>query len=98
MSMELSNVIMTTGLSAFTHEPFLGVRAEAVDGSFMSGQLTVGEVRMMALNWLAAAEAAESDAIVFAVCVEDVGLEKDAALGMIFQMRERRGLTTGDEP
>lgn len=65
---DLSNIDVEDGVSATDGLPFCLVRAEALDGSVvMVGQLRPDEVRTMALDWLGAAEAAESDAGVAAL-------------------------------
>jgi hypothetical protein len=69
---------------------FLTVRALAEDGSFMSGQLDPDEVRKMALNFLASAEAAVQDAVVMGMLVRDVELPPDAAAAFVHSMRDER--------
>lgn len=77
-----------SGVSLFTHEPFCTI---IVDGR-QAGQMSPAEVRAMALAWLEAAEAAESDALVYAVMTDPEGIagtEEHAAV-FVGEMRRRR--------
>ncbi len=67
-------------------EPFCIVRLN----DRAAGQLSPAEVRAMALQWLEAAEAAESDALVVAELVETVGLDMPTAGQFIMALRKRR--------
>jgi hypothetical protein len=69
---------------------FLTIRATAEDGSFMSGQLDPSEVRKMALNFLQAADAATSDAVVMNMLTGKIGLPANAAGRFIGDMRTER--------
>lgn len=60
-----------------------------VNGGDLMGQLSPEEVRQMALAWLGAAEAAESDAAVFGV-LRDIGLEPAMIGAVLADMRGRR--------
>ena len=75
---------------------FVTVRAFDADGSHMAGQLDPSELRLQALQWLGAAEAAEQDAIVMTMLVNDIGLPAEAAAGFIMRMREVRHELHGD--
>lgn len=79
------SIHVESGVSAFTGEPFLTVRTE---GARM-GQMSPAEIRTMALHWLEAAEAAESDAAVFAE-LRGVGMDVNACAGFIQALRARR--------
>lgn len=67
-------------------EPFCVVRLNGRG----AGQLSPAEVRAMALQWLEAAEAAESDALVTAELVETAGLDLPTAGRFIVGLRRRR--------
>lgn len=56
----------------------------------LTGQVSPAELRGMAMQFLAAAEAAESDAIVAAELVETAGVDQNAALGFVASLRKRR--------
>lgn len=77
-------------------KPFCFVKAAGQLGE-MIGQLTPGEVRVMALAWLAAAEAAEQDAMVLAALTdpEGVGLPLDVAALVVADVRMRRAEVQG---
>lgn len=68
---------------------FVTVRAEAKDGSFLSGQLDPDDLRAMALNFLQVAEAAEQDAIVMEKLVE-MEIPPEIAARFVMDMREKR--------
>lgn len=76
---------VTSGVSAFTGEPFCHVQ-----WGKESGQLTPNEVRQMALLWLGAAEAAEQDAIVFQLIREELEFPPELAAQFIQRMRAIR--------
>jgi hypothetical protein len=59
-------------------------------GQMLLGQLDPGTVRTMALDWLGAAEAAETDGIVFRLLTERFGLEPEIAGGFVVSMRDLR--------
>lgn len=80
-----ASITVTSGVSVFTGLPFCGVEVNGV----AYGQLTPNEVRMMALHWLGAAEAAESDAAVFAE-LKSADLEDAVAATFITNLRSRR--------
>lgn len=86
----LSDVFISSGVSAFTGKPFCLVEAVSTSGDRWTGQLSPKEVRTMALHWLEAAEAAEHDAAVRAELVEELGLGDHAAAAFIAALRERR--------
>lgn len=89
----LVNVEVVTGTAEDgpgSYRGFVTVRAVAADGSHMAGQLDPGELRSMALQFLEAAEAAESDAIVMTLLTRDVNLDRDAAAHFVLRMRGER--------
>jgi hypothetical protein len=88
----LTNIEVVSGLAERDDEyrGFLTVRAFAEDGSFMSGQLDPADVRKMALNFLASAEAAVADAIVMNLFVTKIGAEPGVAAAFVTDMREER--------
>lgn len=79
------SIEIESGVSPFTGKGFCQIR---VDGKPV-GQLDPEQVRTMALHWLAAADAAESDAAVFAE-MKTLGLEDKTIGGFISALRERR--------
>lgn len=83
---ESTDVEITSGVSAFTGEPFCQVIINGV----ARGQMTPTEVRQMALGWLEAAEAAESDAMVMAEMMETVGVDQQTAGAFVAALRKRR--------
>jgi hypothetical protein len=70
-----------------TTRPPPGVTAVTLE---LVGQLTPLEVRTMALQWLAAAEAAIHDAAVFALATTKLGMDERMAGQLISQVREHR--------
>lgn len=85
-SKDLKNIYISSGVNP-RGKAFCTV---SINGGDLLGQLSPGEVRDMALQWLAAAEAAESDSIVFRMLTEDIELPAGNALPFIEKMRERR--------
>jgi hypothetical protein len=75
---------MTSGVSAFTGNPFVVVQWGA-----KTGQLTPAETREMALHFLSCADAAESDAAVMKQ-LRDADLSEAAAALFVLGIRERR--------
>lgn len=82
------HISVTSGVSLFTREGFCRIELDHKP----IGQLTPQEVREMALGWLAAADAAESDAAVFAELTDPKGLNlsDEMAGGFIQALRARR--------
>lgn len=60
--LDLEGIAVEDGVSLFDGLPFVVVRATALTGEVLVGQLRPDELRSMALDWLETAEAAESDA------------------------------------
>jgi hypothetical protein len=89
----LSSIDMSSGTAMDSPTEFRGfvtVKATAPGGDVMEGQLDPDEVRKMALQWLAVAEAAEQDRIVMTMMTRDVGLSPEVAVNFIAKMREER--------
>ena len=89
---DLSGINIESGVAARSGEPFLSISAEGeVDGEAVSlvGQLSPAEIRTMALHWLEAAEAAETDAGLLAHMTE-LGLPFDAVQHFVLALRARR--------
>ena len=82
---------MNSGVSMFTGEPFVEVTVMLDGHTHAIGQLSPDETRQHGLAYLAAAEAAEQDALVFKVLTEGVGLDKEHAGAFVLRMREERG-------
>jgi hypothetical protein len=70
-------------------EPFLTVVAMAAGGRMILGQLEPPEVRLMAMAWLEAAEAAEQDAAVLR-CVRKLELPEELAGAVVAELRNSR--------
>lgn len=85
MDEEPMGIHVESGVSAFSGEPFLTIRTTGG----RTGQMTPAELRTMALHWLEAAEAAETDAAVFAE-LSSLGLDDATAAGFIQALRFRR--------
>lgn len=77
---------------------FVTVRATAEDGSFLTGQLDPDELRVMAMHFLQAAEAAESDAVVMTLLVKEVELQTQAAAHVVMRMRDLRAERGESDP
>lgn len=79
-------ITVESGVSLFTKQGFciLSVNGERV------GQLDPSQVRDMAMGWLAAADAAESDAAVFAELTEYMELPEHTAAAFVQSLRARR--------
>jgi hypothetical protein len=98
----LGGIYVESGVSHRTREPFCRVSVQGetspgvlpgVPGSMrleLVGQLTPLEVRTLALQWLAAAEAAIHDAAVFALATTKLGMDERMAGQLISQVREHR--------
>jgi hypothetical protein len=82
------HISVTSGVSMFTREGFCVIEVDHKP----VGQLAPQEVRDMAMQWLAAADAAESDAAVFAELTDPNGLNLDDTMagGFIASLRSRR--------
>lgn len=87
---ELGTIGLVSGVSVFTGKGFVRVAVLDQDNKQVAvGQMSPEEVRTMALGWLGAAEAAESDAAVFAE-LKGIGLDDTACAGFLAALRERR--------
>lgn len=92
---DLAGIHVDSGVSAKTGQPFLTVRAtgqRASDGEkiVLVGQLDPAEVRTMALHWLEAAEAAETDAALLDHMTVDLGLPLEVVGQFVAALRARR--------
>lgn len=81
---EQQSIEVQSGVSVFTHEPYVQLRWGAE-----SGQLTPAEAREHALGVLRAADAAEFDATVWAEMTETIGLEPESVVRFLAGIRER---------
>lgn len=88
--MRLAEITIESGVAARDGSAFCHVTATDPDGTEMHGQMTPGEVRAIALQWLEAAEAADQDAAVHALLVERFGLDTTIAGDMLIALRARR--------
>lgn len=70
-------------------KPFCRVNVTLTDGRGYQGQLSPDEVRMMALAWLSAAEAAESDGAVV-VGLQELGLDEAGVGSFLAMLRAKR--------
>jgi hypothetical protein len=80
----VTNLEISSGVNARL-EPFCTV---SVDGKQI-GQLEPAEVRTMALQWLEAAEAAETDAMVWGQ-LQEMDLNLETCTGFLSALRNRR--------
>lgn len=88
---KLGELRIESGVSAFTGEPFCHVHVLDAGGELLtSGQLKPEEVRVTALAWLEAAEAAVSDAAVWKIMRGRVGLDEQAAATFLAELRASR--------
>jgi hypothetical protein len=90
---DLADITMLSGVSVFTGEGYVEVRALGKVGDLvveLLGQLTPAEMRAHALAYLEAAEAAESDALVFAELTDQPGLDVEHAAAFLVALRARR--------
>lgn len=88
----LNGTGIQSGVSMFTGEGFCTIRAEGnVDGKdvLLRGQLSPEEVRQFGLSWLAAAEAAASDAAVLAT-FRRLGLPDEGLGAFLTELRDQR--------
>jgi hypothetical protein len=76
-------------ISSGVNEKLEGFCTVSINNGDMLGQLSPAEVRALALQWLGAAEAAESDSLVFRVA-EEHGLEREVAAVLVMEMRKLR--------
>jgi hypothetical protein len=72
-------------------KPFSHIAIRLDNGLEAHGQLSPDELRMMALGWISAAEAAEQDALILQA-LRETGLDDGAIGGFINRMRELREL------
>lgn len=81
-------------VSASSGMPYCVIRAHGINGTVLAGQLDPDEIRELALGWLHAAEAADQDAAMLAVCTEilDDGTGKMMAGAVVIKLREMRGM------
>lgn len=84
----LTGVNVVSGTTA-EGKPFCTVEATMANGTSASGQLSPEEVRMMALHFLSAAEAAESDAVTILVAKE-LDINDDRITGLLLMQRAKR--------
>ncbi len=87
---DLAHIEITSGVAARNGEGFCRVTAVDSDGQSIEGQLPPDEVRRMALGWLEAADAAISDAAVFRLLKERVGVPDDLAVVFVADLRNFR--------
>ncbi len=84
------HIEVTSGVSIFTGEAFCSIVVRGARGEVLgTGQDAPAGVRTMALGWLEAAEAAESDAAVFAE-LKEMGVAEPARACFIASLRKRR--------
>jgi hypothetical protein len=86
----LTDIDITSGIAVRNGEGFCKVTATADDGTVMLGQLDPTAVRLMALGWLEAAEAAIHDAAVFQILTTKLDVKEDAAAMLVADLREHR--------
>lgn len=82
---DLKDIFITSGVN----ERFEGFLTVSINGGDLLGQLSPKQVRAMALQWLEAAEAAESDSLIFKVG-KSFGIETELCAALVAKMREFR--------
>jgi hypothetical protein len=82
---DLESIYITSGVN----EKFKGFCTVSINGGDMLGQLSPPEVRRMAYDWLEAAEAAETDAIVCQL-LSEMDLPEQVIGGFLIAMRNKR--------
>lgn len=86
---ELRSIEVVTGVNE-SGQGFITVTATDQKRNMMLGQLDPATVRDMAMNFLAAAEAAETDAIVYRLLRDRAGLDMETIGAFITDMRNAR--------
>lgn len=86
---DLVDVSVLSGVSLFDGAGFCQVTAHLADGPSFTGQLSPAEVRAMALQWLEAADASESDAAVVAE-LRALDTPDELVMGFLNALRRRR--------
>ena len=86
---ELVSIGIQTGVNE-QGQGFCTVVATSQERDLLIGQLPPDTVRKMALDWLGAAEAAETDGIVYRLLSSKFGLPLEAVGAFISQMRDER--------
>lgn len=88
MSSDLASIHIESGVND-QGEGFCHIFAHATDRTILVGQLELGTVRELALNFLAVAEAAEQDAAVLRA-IRKLELPDDLAGHIIVELRNSR--------
>lgn len=86
---ELAGISITSGATG-DGRGFCRVNVELTDGAGYQGQLSPSEVRTMALDWLGAAEAAETDGALIVFAQEELDLKPDVAGKLLLAFRHLR--------
>lgn len=98
---DLAEIHIESGVSMFTYEGFISVRATGKNGQAFYGQLSPAEARTHGLAFLEAAEAAEQDAAVF-TATRKLGLADEVAGHVVSAIRTARSdpddVTPGGNP
>lgn len=98
---DLAEIHIESGVSMFTYEGFISVRALGKNGKALYGQLSAAEARAQGLAFLEAAESAEQDAAVFAA-TRKLGLADEVAGHIVGAIRTARSdpddVTPGGSP
>lgn len=87
--LELATLEQTSGVSATTSAGFVTLRAVATDGTTMVGQLNPDATRQLALDMIAAGDAAETDALLVELLTE-LDLPDHVVGGFLSDLRGRR--------
>lgn len=92
-----ARLVYTSGVSAFTGEPFVQMELHRGDGAIEAVcQMTPDEARKHGTYAITVATAAEHDAMLVAVMREDIEAPVEYA-GMLLQMmRDRHGRASGE--
>lgn len=86
---ELRSIDVVSGVNE-SGEGFVTITATDQKRNLMVGQLPPDTVRELAMNFLACAEASETDAIVYRLLRDKFGLEMPAVQMFVLDMRNAR--------
>lgn len=83
----LTNISVTSGFGHNTQQPFVEMTIRRAD---WTTQMSPAMARELALNLLAAADAAESDGFVVGFFRDHIGLEMSHVAGLLMEFRDYR--------
>lgn len=85
----LAGIKMVSGVSMFDGSPFIQTRAVDEEGNEMIGQLDPTELRVHGQGCFEAAEAAETDALIWALG-QEAGIDETLTAALLVGLREKR--------